>query len=73
MRQINPVKLRDALTYTKQKIVADRLKVSSTTVSRWVRGERPVPHKYLVDLCKAVGKRSTELCYTKAEMEAMNG
>jgi transcriptional regulator with XRE-family HTH domain len=62
MRQVNAVRLRKALGYSKQKRIADYLGVSSSTVSRWVRGAMPVPDKHIRKLARAVDKTTTWLC-----------
>jgi plasmid maintenance system antidote protein VapI len=66
MRKVNHSRMVGAMHMKRavitQTMIAKYLKVSTTTVSRWVRGERPVPERHIVKLARALDKSATWLC-----------
>jgi plasmid maintenance system antidote protein VapI len=66
MRKVNHSRMVGAMHMKRavitQTMVAKYLKISTTTVSRWVRGEREVPSRHIAKLARVLDKRVTWLC-----------
>ena len=66
MRQVNHARMVGAMKIklhtVSQVKMAKALGVSTTTMSRWVRGDRPVPHRHIAKLARILDKPVAWLC-----------